>query len=311
LLKLRGLHILTSSICSNSISNKKRAPSVAKGESLKAGALKKIAAVLPPLDAESVNPKMDDYLDHAAATVAAYERDERDRVSKNQFVNATRGRQHAGVAEVLQQESEDEADDDDNHNNNNNHRRNRAANNANDDDNAADDMAGLIDDDANDDADNSAELSDETKAALADAHTIKPPKPYHTLSVRERLHRELSGDRGAVIEAAQAEEMEKLDTIVAELESERERGAANTARARKVSAERSVRTAGVGRNKFSEPDPHVVLPKRIVQNQGRLVRVAATPYGARDMIASLQRRGKAEVGSKAVRHNNRTTYNVK
>jgi hypothetical protein len=285
----------------SAISKKKRQGPVARSESAKARALKTVPAVLPPLNAESVNPTMDDYLDFAAATVVSYERDEHDRVKNNQLINATRGRKLAAIDEVLEQElgeggtpypkqkpiSDDNDDNDDNN----------------------DDLSDVIDDDDNDEP--SEELSEETKLALAKARALKPPKQYVRESVLDRRHRALNDGDVEAMEAMQQEHFERLDDIAAELVTEKERGAAKTARARATTLARAARSAGIGRNKFSEPDPHVVLPKRIVHNQGRMVRVAATPYSARNLMASLQRRGKAEVGSKAERNYTRTTYNVK
>jgi hypothetical protein len=264
------------------IVDKKRrraAPSLAT-ESTSARVRAAIPTLLAPLAAESVNPTMDDVLDVNAVTALQYERDEAAAQFATRAVQTIVKNQHVALIAETQ-----EAID--------------AVNNGGDDD----------DDDAE-----SSSLSEETLAAVEKARQkTEPKKPVRPSDMKRKIEaaKQIKWAKEAAAEERQFAEFD-ANAIEAELAAE---AAAKEARAkrRRVAADNFARAnaAGAGRNKFEEADAHVVLPRRVAHNAGRLVRVAATPYAVRDMMKSLQRRGKMESQRLAKRNNARVTYNVK
>jgi hypothetical protein len=240
-----------------------------------------IPTLLAPMAAESVNPKMDDVLDVSAVTALQYERDEAAAQFATRAVQAIVKNQHAALIAETQE--------------------------------AIDAILAADDDDADDDAESSS-LSEETVAAVEKARQkTEPKKPVRPSDMKRKIEvaKQIKWAKEAAAEKRQFADFD-ASAIEAELAAET---AAKEARAkrRRVAADKFAlaNAAGAGRNKFEEADAHVVLPRRVAHNAGRLVRVAATPYAVRDMMKSLQRRGKMESQRLAKRNNARVTYNVK
>ena len=104
----------------------------------------------------------------------------------------------------------------------------------------------------------------------------------------------------------------RIDKALTELEKEQQQRAENSKRKAQNIERSAAKKAGIGKNKFVEPDINVPLPQRFAQNKGSLRLVASTADASKQMLSSLKRRGLVEVeGKSKVNLNTRTFYNVK
>jgi hypothetical protein len=254
---------------------RRRVASAISSETREAHVMTTIPTLPLPLPAESVNPRMDDVLDVAAVTALQYELDEEAEKAANDTYKSVAKYHHASLIF----EGQDALDE-------------------------------LLED--NDDDEESEEVSEETQAAIAKAQQKREPKVPLKPGAKKRLLEAARERRRARAVARQEKQFAAFDEIASQLEAEKKERAARGKR-RRLAAERiaAAKAPGAGHNRFEEADAHVVLPRRVAQNAGRLVRVAATPYAVRDMMKSLQRRGRMESQRLHTIKDIRVTYNVK